>query len=96
MSFRCRQRLNIACSTPVITIDEQTLESGEIVKVSTDLGKEKMPDPKLFDINNQLKAGVDLDEVSSKVISHRRVSGKTLAQKLGLGEQPKDEPKDEV
>lgn len=96
MSFRCRQRLSIASSTPVIAIDDQALESGEIVKVSTDLCKEKLPDPELFDLNNQIKAGIDQEEVSSKVISHRRVSGKTLARKLGFSDPSANEPKSEV
>lgn len=84
MSFRCRQRLKLAPSMSVIISKDTTLESGEVVPTKEDLTKEQLPDPALFDLSNQLKAGVDLEEVSSKVIRRSKVSGKTLAAKLGL------------
>lgn len=84
MSFRCRQRLRLAPSIPVIVSKDTTLESGEVVPTKEDLTKEQLPDPALFDLQNQLKAGVDLEEVNSKVMRRSKVSGKTLAQKLGL------------
>ena len=84
MSFRCRQRLRLAPSVPVIVSKDTTLESGEVVPTKEDLTKEQLPDPALFDLQNQLKAGIDLEEVNSKVMRRSKVSGKTLAQKLGL------------
>ena len=84
MSFRCRQRLKLAPSMPVIVSKDVTLESGEVSPTKEDLTKERLPDPALFDLQNQIKAGVDLEEVNSKVMRRSKVSGKTLAQKLGL------------
>ena len=84
MSVRCRQRLRLAPSVPVIVSKDTTLESGEVVPTKEDLTKEQLPDPALFDLQNQLKAGIDLEEVNSKVMRRSKVSGKTLAQKLGL------------
>lgn len=84
MSFRCRQRLRLAPSMPVIVSKDTTLESGEVIPTKEDLTKEQLPDPALFDLSNQLKAGVDLEEVNSKVVRRSKVSGKSLAQKLGL------------
>lgn len=81
MSFRCRQILKLAQSCPVIQYEDKTLESGEIISQSKDLCKEKLPDPELFDINAQLKAGVDLEEVNSKVFKAKRVDIDTVVRK---------------
>lgn len=73
MSFRCRQRYRGAYCGSVLEQELVTLESGELVKQSKDLTEERMPDMELFDINNQLKAGVDLEEVNSKVMKSSKV-----------------------
>lgn len=88
MPFPCKARIRLAPSVPVVVLEDVTLESGELTRETVDLGKEVLPDASLFDLKNQLKAGVDLEEVSSKIVRHSRVSGKTLAQKLGLTETP--------
>lgn len=86
MSFRCRQYIRLARCIPVTVHEQVTLESGEIVNESKDLGQEKLPDAELFDLKNQLKAGINLEEVNSKVLKSSRVSGRSIAKKLGLEE----------
>ena len=81
MSFRCRQKLKLGRYQAVIEPEDVTLESGEVIQSSKNLCKEKLPDPVLFDINNQLKAGIDLEEVNSKVLKAKRVNADTVVRK---------------
>lgn len=81
MSFRCRQKLRVPPCIPVTVLEQVTLESGEVVNSVKDLGKEKLPDPELFDINNQLKAGIDLEEVSSKVLRSSKIDAEKVVRK---------------
>lgn len=84
MSFRCRQYIRLAHCIPVTVHEQVTLESGEVVNESKDLGKEKLPDAELFDLKNQLKAGIDLEEVNSKVLKPSKVDGSKVVRKLNL------------
>lgn len=81
MSFRCRQRYSGGHCGSVISQELVTLESGELVKQSKDLTEEQMPDMELFDINNQLKAGIDLEEVNSKVMKSSKVDVDKVVRK---------------
>lgn len=74
MSFRCRQKLLVPPSGVVLSVELSTLEDGSMVNSAVDQGKKVLPEAELFDINDQLKAGINLEEVSSKVISKRHVS----------------------
>lgn len=81
MPFRARQKFRMA-GCQVVTVPEQvTLESGEIVTESKDLCEEKMPDIELFDLKNQLEAGVELDEVNSKVLRNSKVDAVSVVRK---------------
>lgn len=73
MSFRCRQRLYVPPSFAVLSMEQTTLENGDMVTTSVNQGEKVLPDSALFDLNDQLKAGINLEEVSSKVISKRNV-----------------------
>lgn len=81
MSFRCRQKLKVAGCIPVMELEQITLESGEVIEQLKNKGEEKLPDPALFDINNQLKAGIDLEEVNSKVFKAKSVNADTVVRK---------------
>lgn len=81
MSFRCRQKYRGSHCEKAIVQELVTLESGELVKQSKDLTEEQMPDMELFDINNQLKAGVDLEEVNSKVFKSSKVDADSVVRK---------------
>lgn len=82
MSFRCRQKLRVSRCTPVISYDAQTLETGEIVPVSVDLCREKLPDADLFDLATNIKAGVNLEEQSSRVLRKSNVSAERVLSKI--------------
>lgn len=81
MSFRCRQKLKLGKCQVVMEPEQVTLESGEIVTQVKDLGKEKMPDPELFELKNQLNAGIDIEEVNSKVLRSSKVDASTVVRK---------------
>lgn len=81
MSFRCRQKFRIAKCQNVVEPEQVTLESGEVVTQNKDLGKEKLPDPELFDLKNQIEAGVDMEEVNSKVLRSSKVSADSIVRK---------------
>lgn len=91
MSFRCRQRYKGAHCDSVIVQELVTLESGELVKESKDLTQEQMPDMELFDINNQLKAGIDLEEVNSKVMKSSKVDVDKVVRKYTTKKEVKNE-----
>lgn len=81
MPFRERQKLKLGKCQVVMEPEVVTLESGEIVTQMKDKGKEKMPDPELFELKNQLNAGIDLEEVNSKVLRSSKVSADTVVRK---------------
>lgn len=81
MSFRCRQKLKLGKCQVVMEPEQVTLESGEIVYKLKDLGQEKMPDPELFELKNQLQAGIDLEEVNSKVLRSSKVDANSVVRK---------------
>lgn len=81
MSFRCRQKLKLASSGPVFEVEQVTLESGEIVEQVKDTTKEKLPDPELFDLKNQLKAGIEPEEVNSKLFSSSKIDVDQVVRK---------------
>lgn len=81
MSFRCRQKFKLARSGPVFEMEQITLESGQIVEQVKDTTKEKLPDPELFDLKNQLKAGIEPEEVDSKLFSASKVDGDAIVRK---------------
>lgn len=68
MSFRCRQKIILSPSLESFVREEKTLENGECVNVLSSSVKE-MPDPEMFRLKNQISAGVNLEEVNSKVLS---------------------------
>lgn len=81
MSFRCRQKLKLGKCQIVTEPEQVTLESGEIVYKLKDLGKEKLPDPELFELQNQIEAGVDMEEVNSKVLRSSKVNADNIVRK---------------
>lgn len=81
MSFRCRQKFKLARSGPVFEVESTTLESGEIVEKLKDVTKEKLPDPELFDLKNQMKAGIEPEEVNSKIFKPSKIDGDAIVRK---------------
>lgn len=68
MPFRTRQKLSLSASCEMFSREDKTLETGEVSSAYSSTAKE-MPDPEMFRLSNQLAAGVNLEEVNSKVLS---------------------------
>lgn len=81
MSFRFRQQFHPSSSTPVMDFEQKELPSGEFVTEAVNVSDSTMPDPKLFDLKNQLDAGLNPEEVNSKVLSTKSVSAEQIVRK---------------
>lgn len=81
MPFRMRQVFHAAVPSPVIEREEVTLPTGEVETQFNDQTDKLMPDPELFDLKNQLNAGVTPEEVNSKVMSAKSVSAESIVRK---------------
>lgn len=91
MPFRERQKFKLHCSTPVVDLEESTLETGAIVKKSVNVCCKVMPDPALFDLEDNIKAKVNMQEVSSKILGTESIDGAAFVDKLTQQEQTNKE-----
>lgn len=81
MPFRERQRFNPAFNTPVAELEVVTTPEGEVEVELVDQSDKAMPDPELFDLKNQLKAGIQPEEVQSTIMSASTVNGDAVVRK---------------
>lgn len=82
MPFKVLQKYRSAHCSPVTVVTQVTLESGEVIQKTKDISEEKLPDPELFQLDKMIKAGVDLEEVNSKVLSSRSVDAEKVVKKF--------------
>ena len=68
MSFRCKQKFHTYPCSGVGIFESITLETGVIETRLEDACTKEMPDSDLFDLETNLKAGVNLEEVGSKIL----------------------------
>lgn len=80
MAFRERQRFHAAVPSAMIEREEVTLPTGDVEIQFNDQSKE-MPSPELFELTNQLKAGIQPEEVNSKVMSVKSVDVDSVVRK---------------
>lgn len=81
MPFRRIQKLRLAGYARVIEPEDRQFESGEIVQELIDQAEKSLPEPELFDLNNQMKAGISLEEVNSAVMSGSTVDAAKVVRK---------------
>ena len=74
MSFRCKQKFVLSPSAPIFALEDITLETGIIEQKSSNLCNKVLPEPELFNLDDNIKAGVNLKEVSSVILSSKSVS----------------------
>ena len=60
--------------------EEHFNQDGELICESVAQNK-TLPDPEMFDLQNMLDAGVDLEETSSKVIGAKSINADTVVRK---------------
>lgn len=97
MSFRERQKYKGAKFVPVYEFEERTLESGQVVSEAVNQHEKKLPDPELFSLEAQLDAGIDLEEVNSKVLQPAYIDADSVVRKYtkrNKVEEKKDVPTD--
>lgn len=80
MSFRQRQLFNPSYSRP-ITVVEDIIDSKGIFRKEPVSQSKAMPKPEMFDLTNMLAAGVNLEEVNSKVLSASTVNADNVVRK---------------
>lgn len=81
MPFRFIQHLSLAGFAKVLEPEETQLESGEIIHELADQSEKSIPEAELFDLKNQLKAGISLEEVNSAVMSDSSVDAAKVVRK---------------
>lgn len=62
-------------------IEDITLPTGEYVKELVNQNEKILPDPELFDLKNQINAGIELEEVNSKITRAKSVNAEKLIRK---------------
>lgn len=95
MSFRCRQDFHPSACAPVIDFEQKELPTGEMVTAGVNLGETEMPQPELFDLKNQLEAGIQLEEVNSKVMQASSVNAAGIVRKYTKKSSTSTEVKNE-
>ena len=68
MSFRLKQKYRSAPCTAVFVPSIKTLETGALETHMVDDCETRLPEPELFDLEANIKAGVNLKETSSKIL----------------------------
>lgn len=81
MPFRERQKVHLATCTPVAELEVVTTPEGEVEVQLVDQSDKQMPDPELFDLKNQLKAGIQPEEVQSTIMKSSTVSADAVVRK---------------
>lgn len=81
MPFRFIQPLRLAGYASVVEATEVIKKNGNIEYQLEDKAETTLPEAELFDLNNQLAAGVSLEEVNSKVMSAKSVNADNVVRK---------------
>lgn len=81
MPFRCRQKFHTASISPAVEREDVTLPTGEVETQFNDISEKTLPDPELFDLKNQLDAGIEPEEVASEVLKPSTIDGSKLIRK---------------
>lgn len=81
MPFRRIQPLRLAGYASVYEPTEVIQKNGNIEYTLEDKAEVSLPEAELFDINNQLAAGIPLEEVNSKVMSVKSVNADNVVRK---------------
>ena len=91
MPFPRIQKYRPAFGGSVVTMNEVELPTGNFEVQAVDASETVMPKPELFDIKNQLEAGIQLEEVNSKVLQRGTVSAASVVRKYTKKSTPSTE-----
>lgn len=90
MPFRTKNHYLYRISSATPEIEQKILPTGEYVKELVDQNEKTLPDPVLFDLKNQINAGLELEEVNSKITRAKSVNAEKLIRKYTKKETPKE------
>ena len=80
MAFRKVQKFVPTNSHIVYELEEKVNKNGIFIKEYARQDKQ-LPDPDMFDLKNILDAGVELEEVNSKIMNSNTVNADTVVRK---------------
>lgn len=66
--FRKLQKFKGSCAGKMFEVGSRFLASGEVLTQFVDVSKEVLPDVKNYRLDNLLKAGVNLEQINTKVV----------------------------
>lgn len=66
--FKRHQKFVSAGFAPIFEEVETRMEDGDVVTTTRNINSVKLPKPELFDFERMLKAGVDLQQVNTKIL----------------------------
>lgn len=78
-----------ACSCPVYELSKQVREDGYTTVKRVDLRSEKLPDAKLLSVQAQMKAGVNVRQINTKILDPQGLDA--LVENLELNNNPKED-----
>lgn len=73
--FRKIQSYRASSGSPVVALESKTLETGSIINTSVNLCDKELPEAGLFDLETNIKAKVNLDDVKSTILSKSTFNG---------------------
>lgn len=73
--------IHLAPSVHVREVEETVNKNGKFVTKLVDQSEVKLPTTDMFDLKNLLDAGVDIEEVNSKVLSTRTINAANVVRK---------------
>lgn len=88
MAFHRRQRYSNSTFTEVTFVEDKVNEAGKFEHKLVNQCKKKMPDIALFDLGAQLRAGIQQEEVSSKILGPKVISADSVVRKYMKMRQP--------
>nr|CAI9752392.1 hypothetical protein RTDJWYLK_RTDJWYLK_CDS_0008 [Microvirus sp.] len=66
--FRKLQKYKGSCASKVLEVGSRFLETGQVQQRLIDVSREVLPDVKNYRLDNLLKAGVNLEQINTKVV----------------------------
>lgn len=81
MPFRRIQKLNLAGYASVMEPTEKIDKNGNINYELEDKAETTLPEAELFDLNNIIDAGIELEEVNSKIMANSTINADNVVRK---------------
>ena len=83
MPFRCRQKYNVQLGPSAMPVESVVVDgdTGYVTTVVSDVLSKELPAPELFDLEAQMKAGINQEEVKSTILTSNNVNADSVIRK---------------